>query len=125
MSISIDDLADTVAEALEEYRQDVVDGLKESIHDAGKTAVTLLKKTSPKDTGDYAKGWRKLTAYESESDLRIQVHNATNYQLTHLLEDGHANVDGGRTEEQPHIGPAADRAAELLDKDVQMKVGLK
>lgn len=125
MNISIDDLADTLAEALEEYRQDVVDGLKESIHDAGKIAVTLLKKTSPKDTGDYAKGWRKLTAYESESDLRIQVHNATNYQLTHLLEDGHANVDGGRTEGQPHIGPAADRAAELLDKDVQMKVGLK
>ena len=125
MNIIIDDLADTVAEALEEYKQDVVDGLKESIHNAGKTAVTLLKKTSPKDTGDYAKGWRKLTAYEGESDLRIQVHNATNYQMTHLLEDGHANVDGGRTEGQPHIGPAADRAAELLDKDVQMKVGLK
>jgi len=125
MNISTDDLADVVAETLEEYRQDVVDGLKESIHDAGKTAVTVLKKTSPNDTGDYAKGWRKRTAYESESDLRIQVHNATDYQLTHLLEDGHANVDGGRTEGKSHIGPAADQAAELLDKDVKLKVGLR
>ena len=125
MNISIDDLADAVAASLEVYRQDVVEGLKESIHDAGKTAVNLLKQNSPKDTGYYRKGWRKRTAYESESDLRIQVHNATNYQLTHLLENGHANVDGGRTEGKPHIGPASDQAAELLDKNVKMKVGLR
>lgn len=125
MSVRVEDLAAEVAEALAEYRQDVAENLKESVKDAAKAAVSELKKTSPKDTGDYAKGWRSTTAFESDSDIRVQVHNKTNYQLTHLLEDGHAKVGGGRVEGQPHIGPAADNAAKTLEKDVQIRVGLK
>lgn len=125
MSIRVDELADAVSEALAEYRQDVAENLKESVKDAAKAAVSELKKTSPKDTGDYAKGWRSTTAFESDSDIRVQVHNKTDYQLTHLLEDGHAKVGGGRVEGQPHIGPAADMASELLEKDVQIRVGMQ
>ena len=125
MDIKIDELAEAVASELREYRQDVVDGLKESVHSSAKTCVAQLRSTSPKQTGDYAKGWRKRTAYESDSDIRLQVHNATDYQLTHLLEDGHANVDGGFTPAQPHIGAAADKASQLLEKDVKIKVGMR
>ena len=125
MNVKIDDLSSVIAEALAECREEIVEGLKESIHDAGNIAVRSLKQTSPKDTGDYAKGWRKRTAYESDSDLRIQVHNATDWQLTHLLENGHANVDGGFTEARLHIGPALDLAEAVLDKNVKIKVGLQ
>lgn len=123
VKIGIDELADTVAEALAEYRDDVAEDLKESVKETAKVTVEELKKTSPKDTGDYAKGWRGTTAFESDSDIRVQVHNKTDYQLTHLLEDGFAHVAGGRVEGQPHIGPAADMAAELLEKDVQIRIG--
>jgi hypothetical protein len=125
MSIHVEDLAGAVAEALTEYQQEVTDGLKESVKQAGKVCVKELKKTSPQHTGDYAKGWRSTVAYESDSDIRVQVHNKTNYQLTHLLEDGHAKAGGGRVEGKPHIGPAADNAAKTLEKDVQIRVGLK
>lgn len=123
MAIRIEDLAEVVAEELREYRQEVADDLKASVKQAAKTCVKELKKTSPKDTGDYAEGWRVTKAYESDSDIRMQVHNKTDYQLTHLLEDGHAKVSGGRVEGQSHIGPAADNAAKLLEKDVQVRVG--
>lgn len=123
MAIRVDELADAVSEALAEYNQEVTDELKASVKQTAKTCVAELKKTSPKDTGDYAKGWVALKAFESDSDIRMQVHNKTDYQLTHLLEDGHAKVGGGRVEGQPHIGPAADNAAELLEKDVQVRVG--
>lgn len=125
MSIRVEDLAGAVAEALTEYQQEVTDGLKESVKQAGKVCVKELKKTSPQYTGDYAKGWRSTVAYESDSDIRVQVHNKTNYQLTHLLEDGHAKAGGGRVEGIPHIGPASDNAAKTLEKDVQIRVGMK
>lgn len=123
MPIAIDGLADAVAEELRAYRQEVTQELFEAVDDAADTCVAMLRSTSPKDTGDYSKGWRKKKAYQGDDDIRIQIHNATNYQRTHLLEDGHANVGGGRTEGIPHIEPAAQKASELLEKDVKVRVG--
>ena len=125
MNIKIDELADAVAESLREYSEELMEDVKSSVKSAAKACVTELKETSPEATGSYKKGWQAKTAFESESDIRVQVHNRTDYQLTHLLEDGHANVDGGFTPGIPHIGPAADRAADLLEKDVKIKVGMK
>lgn len=125
MSISVNDLAAAVAEELQAYSQEVADDLKESVKSTAKVCVEELRNTSPKDTGSYRKGWRAKTAYESVSDIRLQVHNQTDYQLTHLLEDGHAKVNGGRVEGRPHIGPAADNAAQLLEKDVKIRIGGK
>lgn len=125
MAIKIDDLAKAVAEELHTYRNEVVEELKGSVKDAAKKCVAAIKAASPADTGEYRDGWAVKKAFESDSDIRLQVHNKTNYQLTHLLEDGHANVDGGRTPGKPHISPAADMAAELLEKDVKVKVAAK
>lgn len=123
MAIKIDGLADAITDALEDYCQEETDGLKASVKASAKACVAELKTTSPENTGDYKKGWKVKTGYESDFDIRLQVYNATDYQLTHLLEDGHANVNGGRTPARPHIGPAAEKASELLEKDVKMKVG--
>lgn len=125
MSVSVDGLADAISRELQAYSQDVADDLKKSVKKAARVCVNELMTTSPEDTGDYRKGWRVKTAYESQSDIRVDVHNATDYQLTHLLEDGHAKVGGGRVEGTPHIGPAADNAAALLEKDVKLRVGSK
>ena len=47
-------------------------------------------------------------------------YNDKHYQLTHLLEKGHALVNGGRARAFPHIGPVAERAEEnLIDNILQ------
>lgn len=123
MSIKIDELATAIAEELHEYSREVTEDLKKSVQETSKACVAELKTTSPEDTGSYKKGWRAKTAYESDTDIRVQVHNKTDYQLTHLLEDGHAKVGGGRVGGQPHIAPAAENAAQLLEENVKVRVG--
>lgn len=122
-SVKVDDLAAAIAEELREYSEEVTAEVKKSVKASAKTCVATLQETSPKDTGDYAKGWTSRKAFESENDIRMQVHNKTDYQLTHLLEDGHAKVSGGRVDGNPHIQPAADKAAQILEKDVKIRIG--
>lgn len=56
-------------------------------------------------TGDYKKGWRLKKVGKG-----YVAHNKTDYQLTHLLEKGHAKRGGGRVEAKIHIDPAEERA---------------
>ena len=71
--------------------------------DLGKQAVSELKATSPRSktsrSGTYAKGWTRR-----KRGKVVIVHNKE-YRLTHLLEHGHAKVNGGRVEGKEHIKP--------------------
>ena len=120
--IPIGGLAAAVTEALESYRQDVTDGLKREIKSVAKECKRDIQEGSPVQNGDYRKSWQDKVAYESDEDIRIIVRNRTYYQLTHLLERGHAKVNGGRVEGKPHIGPAEQRAEKKLLKRVKVVV---
>lgn len=122
MNIDIDDLADAIMEGLMEYQQNVTEGLKEDIRDAAKLCHNEIKKNAPKDTGDYRKSWRVQEIFENQEELRVVVHSPKHYHRTHLLEHGHAKVNGGRVEGKPHIGPAEKEAEKLLDRKVKITV---
>ena len=76
-----------------------------------KTAQWILDHT--------AKGWQDKTSYESSSDIRVVILNRTDYQLTHLLEYGHAKVNGGRVNGKPHIRPAEKHAEQKAYEKVE------
>lgn len=120
VAIKIDTLADAVAKELASYSQERTDDLKKAIKKVAKEAVQELKSTSPKDSGEYASTWKQKVVYEDRSDIRVRVYNEDNYRLTHLLENGHAKVNGGRVAAQPHIAPAEDNAAKKLDNKVKV-----
>lgn len=123
MAVAVNGLADAVMAALQEFETEATEAVKESVVSAADACLASVKANSPKDSGDYQKGWRVKKVYEGEHDMRVRVYNKDHYQRTHLLEDGHANVDGGRTEGKPHIGPAADQASRVLERDIKIKVG--
>jgi hypothetical protein len=119
--MKVDQLANAVMKELLAYSQDVTDVLKEECLDVAKATVTTLKSTSPRRTGKYARAWKQTTTYERQDDIRVTVHNSR-YQLTHLLENGHALVNGGRVAGIPHIGPAEQQASELLERKVKTRI---
>lgn len=122
MDISIDDLADTLAEELAGYSQEVTDDLKREVKQVAKEMVSELKATSPRDSGDYASGWTSTTESEGRNTVQVRVYNRKQPTLTHLLENGHAKVNGGRVEGKAHIGPAEQTAEKRLENKVVVMV---
>lgn len=72
-------------ELLDEYVDEVQETTDKAIKDVAAECVRKLQETSPKGaSGSYAKGWASKTTGSG----RI-VYNKTDWQLTHLLENGH------------------------------------
>jgi len=108
-----------IAEALAEYDQEIADATKRITDEVAKEAVDDLKKSSPKLTGSYRKGWRKKQSYADRRTKRNTVYNETDYQLTHLLEYGHASRNGGRVRAIQHIAPVEQAAIETLQERIE------
>lgn len=129
---SVDNMAKVLAAELQDYCQEVTDGVKADVKTVAKETVKELQATSPVDKrrtgrrGQYAKGWNDAVAYESDLDIRVEVHNKTDYQLAHLLEFGHEVVVGGKVvghyEGTAHIRPAEEKAEEKLMNKVKVRV---
>ena len=121
-TIPIDKLAAEVMDGLEEYAELTADVLKKEIQEAGKLAKTQISQTAPRKTGRYAKSWAVKKISETSNSLEVTVHSRNRYMLTHLLENGHALVNGGRVAGIPHIGPAEQQASELLERKVKTRI---
>lgn len=114
---SIDNFAKELVKELQRFSNYVAEEVEASAKKVSKQAVQQLKANSP--TGDYAgggsyaKGWRVKKVGNNYT-----VHNATDYQLTHLLENGHVNRDGSRTPAHPHIEKVEKQAIRDFEREI-------
>ncbi|MGK4152047.1 HK97 gp10 family phage protein [Kurthia gibsonii] len=99
----IKELTNAIVDSLSDYNRRLIKETRKLSHKIAKEGAYRLTVVSPEDTGSYRKGWRV-----KQVDGRYVVHNATDYQLTHLLEHGHAKVGGGRIAPRPHIKPVEE-----------------
>lgn len=121
------DLTNAVNDILQEYGDEVYTALSESIDEGTTEAVDTLKgvRTFASDghaTGAYADSWTKTTEMTKRLSVKTTVHNEEHYQLTHLLEKGHAKQNGGRTRAFPHIAPANDKAQRDVFRKIEEKL---
>lgn len=114
--------------------QEIKDATEEAEEYCAEKSVEKLKESSPKaeskkggrSRGKYARGWRA----KNDGDGFV-VYNATDWQLTHLLNNGHAiyNRFGGsygRVNGDDHIGNVEDWAKEEYPRQVLLRTrGLK
>ncbi len=113
-----DSVAAQMKELLDEINKDVEDSAKKNMSTVAKESAQKLKNTSPRRSGSYAKGW----SVKKQGDMDVVVHNRTDYQLTHLLENGHVirNKKGtyGRTNGIKHIAPVEEWAVDELPRRI-------
>ncbi len=119
---SIDDMADEIMKGLQEYSELADTAMKKAVR---KTATSVKKEISanaPKRTGKYAKSWMTKKVKENSHSLEITVHSKDRYQIAHLLEHGHAKRNGGRVAGKPHIAPAEENGADLLESLIEKEL---
>lgn len=113
------DITPQIDDILEEVMDDVKDVTNKEIKRTARDAAQKLKATSPRNEGGkragrYANGWKI-----KQGDGETIVYNATDWQLTHLLENGHAVVNrygdtGARASAIKHIEPVEQWASDEL-----------
>ena len=117
--VKIDQMAHVIMEGLQEYADLATDDMKAAVKKAGDSAKKDVQAGAPVKSGKYKKSWTVKTTKENSNSLEVTVHSRNRYQIAHLLEFGHAKRGGGRVRAFPHIAPAEQKAAELLEKDVE------
>ena len=117
--ISIDALADTVMEYLNDYADVSTEGMKKAVRKAGNTVKKEIGANAPKDTGAYAKSWAVKNTKENSHSLEVTVYSKNRYQLAHLLEHGHAKRNGGRVAGKSHIAPAEETGIRQLEAEIE------
>ena len=123
-SISGEMLSKEIMKALEGYADDISDIVEKDANEIGKEAVKTIKQESPKGaTGEYAKSWRLRKDKKGKNSYIVKLYNKDHYQLTHLLEFGHATADGGHTEAQPHIRPVEQEYSKKFEDILKQDIG--
>lgn len=127
-TIKPEKLQEAIQDFLENYSEDIEEEVKDATNTTVKEAKMELVQTSPKsgrvrDT-KYYKGWALKNGTKNRNHRYTRViWNKTNYQLTHLLEFGHATRNGGRVKAIPHIRPVEEKYgvkfADLLKQKIR------
>ena len=121
-TIGIESLGDAISEELTIYSERVTDGIKRETKASMSRLVKETKATAP--VGNRTKHYRDSIKSKkiSESDravLYLWFVDGSDYRLSHLLENGHANRDGGRTPGTHFIEKASEPILEEFLRTIE------
>lgn len=117
-SISIDQLAAAITDAVRDYAEDVTEAIERKVDETANEVRDEAEREAPKRTGKYAKGF-KVTKQDGTGKTRRVVWNKKDYRRVHLLEFGHAKRGGGRVQAYPHLRPAYDKHGAKLPDEIK------
>ena len=120
-NLTADELAGAINDILAEYKSAIDEDIQAATKNVSKGAkdrVTNVANQKFNGTGKYAGNWRvKVKAKGNTAEAT--VYNKDTYRLTHLLEFGHAKVNGGRVAGREHIAPAEQWAIREFEKAIK------
>lgn len=115
---------DIIGPELEKYHKKVTDGVNEASKRAADKLTKKLKATAPKNTGKYARsiGHTSRTSPATGSTTYTVGAKGKQGRLTHLLANGHATRDGGRTKGNPFMKNAVNEVLPEYEKEVKQVI---
>ena len=111
-----DDFMD-IATILDDYSKDIYKEMQVASIQVADKGKKKLQEIAPKRTGKYRRGFRVKSTSNLYS-FSSTIYNATNWQLTHLLEKGHVTRNGGRTKAIKHFEPVEKECNDEFYQDV-------
>lgn len=108
--INVADLGNAIARELTLYHQDVTEQIDKLSETSVKKLVTLTRQTAPVGKrGDFRKSIASTRLEKKRNGSTYAWYvKPPNHRLTHLLVNGHATKDGGRTKADPFLQNALD-----------------
>lgn len=110
-----------VNKILDSYAKEISRDIVTDAEIVAKEGVNELRNTSPKRTGKYRKGWRVRTDKLKNGGESI-IYNATDYQLTHLLEKPHLSRNGRIVAPKVHIAPVEAKCIKEYERRVEKSI---
>lgn len=124
--INVDQLANEIMKELDIYQQNTIADVEYAVKLVAKETAAELQETSPiGPTGEYAPSWSHKRSTDAGKDYMSMVvySKKPQYRVTHLLEKGHAAVNGKWVRARPHIAAAEEKAVRWMDEQLTKKLG--
>lgn len=121
-TIGTDELSAAIANELNLYGANVIDGIKKEAKSGMSRLVKETKATAPvgKRQKHYRDSIKSRKTVENYREIEYQWYvDGSDYRLSHLLENGHALRNGDRTEGTHFIEKASDPILEAYLKAVE------
>lgn len=130
--VSVDELTDEIMEYMSNFVGVTEEACEQGVLETAEDVIKALRTAHPAGSGKYGswdaynKSWRmRKKVKKRSSGIKAICYNEKHDRLTHLLEDGHAKVNGGRTNAYPHIRPVEERAEDDLIANIKNWIGRK
>lgn len=119
-------LTKNMEKILNDFAMETQKKLNNITEETAKKGVKELKKNSPKRRRkgkSYHKGWQYSKEKNKLNNVSVIIHNKSHYNLTHLLEKGHAIIRNGksvgRAKAITHIKPVEIMIIDEFVKDLE------
>lgn len=120
-NVTFENLGEAIADELTVYHKDVIDAIDELSEKAVKDLAKKTKATAP--VGARGSFKKNISSKRIEKTNRGAKHawyvKAPDHRLTHLLVNGHATKNGGRTKGNPFLQNALSEVLPEYEKAVE------
>ena len=123
-NIQIEQLSNAITDELKVYSSSVTAGMKKINDECMKEFVSDTKRDAPKSNlkrrGTFSKNITSKTTLETPNKkVNVWYVKDPEYRLTHLIKNGHAKRNGGRTKAQDFITPNYNKLEEKFEEGIK------